>query len=85
MSLAKTINFYPDILFLIIVLVIIGVCVALYFIMPILNHKKYEQQRAELKKREEIFLANQKVKEVSAEETILNDEVVAEELDAVTE
>lgn len=70
MLLGKTINFYPDILFLIIVLVIIGVCVALYFIMPILNHKKYEQQRAELKKREEIFLANQKAKEEVSEETI---------------
>lgn len=75
MLLGKTINFYPDILFLIIVLVIIGVCVALYFIMPILNHKKYEQQRAELKKREEIFLANQKAREQVEEVSEVEDAI----------
>ena len=49
MLLSKTIKFYPDWLFLIIVCVVIAVCVGLYFIVPILNHKKYEQQRADLK------------------------------------
>ncbi len=63
MLLSKTIKFYPDWLFLIIVCVIIAVCVGLYFIVPILNHKKYEQQRGDLKKREETFKANQKTRE----------------------
>lgn len=63
MLLSKTIKFYPDWLFLIIVCVIIAVCVGLYFIVPILNRKKYEQQRADLKKREETFKANQKTRE----------------------
>lgn len=63
MLLSKTIKFYPDWLFLIIVCVIIAVCVGLYFIVPILNQKKYEQQRADLKKREETFKANQKTRE----------------------
>lgn len=70
MLLSRTINFYPDWLFLIIVCVIIAVCVGLYFIMPIINHKKYEQQRAELKKREEIFIANQKAKDAQGENNI---------------
>lgn len=63
MLLSKTIKFYPDWLFLIIVCVVIAVCVGLYFIVPILNHKKYEQQRADLKKRGETFKANQKARE----------------------
>lgn len=63
MLLSKTIKFYPDWLFLIIVCVVIAICVGLYFIVPILNHKKYEQQRADLKKREETFKANQKARE----------------------
>jgi len=52
------IKFYPDILFLIIVLVIIALVVGIYFVVPLINRKKYEEQREALKKREEIFKAN---------------------------
>ena len=51
-----------DIVFFISILVIIGICVALYFLIPVLNQKKYRQQREALKKREEVFLANQEAK-----------------------
>lgn len=51
-----------DIVFFISILVIIGICVALYFLIPVLNQKKYRQQREALKKREEVFLANQETK-----------------------
>ena len=51
-----------DIGFFISILVIIGICVALYFLIPVLNQKKYRQQREALKKREEVFLANQETK-----------------------
>ncbi len=51
-----------DIVFFISILVIIGICVALYFLIPVLNQKKYRQQREALKKREEGFLANQEAK-----------------------
>ena len=51
-----------DIAFLISVLVIIGICVALYFLIPVLNQKKYQQQREALKKREQVFIANQEAK-----------------------
>lgn len=51
-----------DIAFLISVLVIIGICVALYFLIPVLNQKKYKQQREALKKREQVFIANQEAK-----------------------
>ncbi len=51
-----------DIVFFISILVIIGICVALYFLIPVLNQKKYRQQREALKKREAVFLANQETK-----------------------
>lgn len=51
-------KFYPDILFLIIVLVIIALVVGMYFLIPLLNRKKYQEQREALKKREEEFKAN---------------------------
>ena len=51
-----------DIVFFISILVIIGICVALYFLIPVLNQRKYRQQREALKKREEVFLANQETK-----------------------
>lgn len=40
------------------IVVVAAVAIGLYFLIPVLNKKKYEQQQAELKKREEIFKQN---------------------------
>ena len=52
--------------------------VGIYFLIPILNKKQYQQQRENLKKREESFSANLRAKEekvikVEAEEKIENE------------
>ncbi len=57
-----------DVWFFTIILVIIAVCVAIYFLAPLINQKKYRQQREALKKREEIFLANQEAKKNESNE-----------------
>lgn len=66
----KTINFYPDGILFISIGVIAFIAVLLYFIVPILNHKKYEEQRAALRKREEAFKQNQE-KKTQSEATVL--------------
>ncbi len=49
-----------DIVFFIICAVIIGVAVGLYFLIPVIQHKKYEERRQRLREREEAFYASRK-------------------------
>ena len=47
-----------DIVFFIVLAVIVAVCVAFYFLIPVFNKKQYQEQRENLKKREKTFKAN---------------------------
>ena len=47
-----------DIIFFITILVIIAICVGIYFIIPVLNKKKYKQAREELETREKAYHEN---------------------------
>lgn len=44
--------------FFLIILGIIVLCVAIYFLIPVINRKQYKTQRENLQKREEVFKAN---------------------------
>lgn len=61
----------PDIWFFSILIGIVVVCVAIYFLIPIINHKVYEERRENLKKREETFRAN--LKNLKPENVIVED------------
>lgn len=52
-----------DIAFLIIALVSIALIVGFYFLIPVINKKQYELQRENLKKREEVFKENLRLKQ----------------------
>ena len=47
-----------DIAFFVICAVIIALGVGIYFLIPVLNKKQYQEQRENLRKREEAFKSN---------------------------
>ena len=47
-----------DIVFFVAILVIILICVGIYFLIPIINRKQYQQMRENLAKREASFKSN---------------------------
>ncbi len=47
-----------DIVFFIVLAVIVVLCVAFYFLIPVINKKQYREQRENLKKREVAFKSN---------------------------
>ncbi len=49
-----------DIAFFIICAVLIVVAVGVYFLIPVINKKQYQEQRDNLRKREEAFKVNKK-------------------------
>ena len=49
--------------------VIIALCVAVYFLIPVFNKKQYQEQRDNLKKREVAFKANFKGTDAPTEAT----------------
>lgn len=65
-----------DIWFFSILIGIVVVCVAIYFLIPIINHKVYEERRENLKKREETFRAN--LKNLKPESVVVEDALVEE-------
>ena len=71
--------------------VIIAICVAIYFLIPVFNKKQYQEQRENLKKREEAFRANAKpssvavAEEAPAEENISADVLVEEQSEVAEE
>lgn len=62
----------PDLIFFIILLAIIGTFVLVYFLTPIIKRKKFEEARANLRKREETFKAN--LKRLNTTDTDVNTE-----------
>lgn len=47
-----------DIIFFIVLGVLVVLCVAFYFLIPVINKKQYQEQRETLKKREAAFKSN---------------------------
>ncbi len=66
-----------DIVFFVICAVIIAAIVGVYFLIPVLNKKQYQEQRENLKKREEAFKVNQKKKD---EQNVEAESVATEEV-----
>ena len=50
----------PDIVFFILMGAAVAIGIAIYFLIPIVKHKEFEERRENLKKREEVFRANLK-------------------------
>ena len=50
----------PDIVFFVLMGVVVAIGIAVYFLIPIVKHKEFEERRENLKKREEVFRANLK-------------------------
>lgn len=61
-----------DIVFFIVCAALIAAIVGVYFLIPVLNKKQYEEQRENLRKREEAFKVNKKT---SSEESTQQAEV----------
>ena len=51
-----------DVVFFVLLGVIIALCVGIYFLIPVINHKQYREMRDNLNKREVAFKANQEDK-----------------------
>ncbi len=49
-----------DIIFFVVIAVLIALAVGIYFLIPVLNKKQYQEQRDNLRKREEAFNASVK-------------------------
>ena len=52
-----------DVIFFTFLLVLVLIAVALYFLIPVFNKKKYKQARDEYKAREEAFRKNKEIGE----------------------
>ena len=50
-----------DVIFFVLILVAILVCVGIYFLIPIINRKQYQQMRENLAKREASFKSNLRI------------------------
>ena len=59
-----------DIWFFVLCGVVIALIVGVYFLIPVLNKKQYQEQRDNLRKREAAFKANLKVDDNSADENV---------------
>ncbi len=60
--------------------VVIALIVAVYFLIPVFNKKQYEEQRENLRKRENAFKSNKQttvaLEETAVEETVVDEAVV---------
>lgn len=65
-----------DIVFFIVCAALIAAIVGVYFLIPVLNKKQYEEQRENLRKREEAFKVNKKT---------ASDESTQQEADSVND
>lgn len=61
--------------------VAIALIIGIYYLIPVLNKKQYEEQRENLRKREAAFRAN-KGEAVEVSEEVVEEEFVAEHLDS---
>ena len=62
----------PDVVFFILIGVVVAICIAIYFLIPIIKRKEYAERRENLKKREEVFRAN--LKNLQAESVVVEKE-----------
>lgn len=64
MNLALFINSLKsiDVIFIVVCIALVAIAVAIYFLMPVFNKKQYQEQRDNLRKREEAFKSNLSVK-----------------------
>lgn len=62
-----------DVGFFVACAVIIVLIVAIYFLIPVFNKKQYQEQRDNLKKREEAFRSNQSARFASQDANISSD------------
>ncbi len=60
-----------DTIFFIVCAVLVLVAVGIYYLIPIINKKQYQEQRENLKKREEAFKSNLREKETKNSEEIV--------------
>ncbi len=58
-----------DIVFFIICVAIVAIGIGVYFLIPVFNKKQYQEQRDNLRKREEAFKSNYTANSVSSKET----------------
>lgn len=49
-----------DIIFFICCIAAVGIAIGIYFLIPVINKKQYQEQRENLRKRENAFKANKK-------------------------
>ena len=69
-----------DIIFFVVIVALVALCVGIYFLIPLINKKQYQEMRDNLNKREVAFKANFKGKETevstdtSEENTAQSDE-----------
>jgi len=47
-----------DIIFFIVIALVIGLCIGIYFLIPVINKEQYEQARKNLYEREKAFRRN---------------------------
>lgn len=76
-----------DIIFFVCCAVAIALAVAVYFLIPVFNKKQYQEQRDNLRNREEAFKANKKsaVVEEATDENVLTDAPVSEDASSNTD
>lgn len=70
-----------DIVFFIVCVAIVAIGVGIYFLIPVFNKKQYQEQRDNLRKREEAFKSNAKVV-VSREPKVDEKENIEQEKDS---
>lgn len=51
-----------DVVFIIVCVALVAIAVGVYFLIPLINKKQYQEQRDNLRKREEAFKSNLSVK-----------------------
>lgn len=56
-----------DIIFFVCCAVAVALAVAIYFLIPVINRKQYQEQRDNLAKREEAFKANKKAATIASD------------------
>lgn len=81
MNLALFINSLKsiDVIFIVVCIALVAIAVAIYFLMPVFNKKQYQEQRDNLRKREEAFKSNLGVK--TQVDTDTNEEQAQKEQD----
>lgn len=62
-----------DVIFFIIIAALIVIAIAIYFLIPVFNHKQYQEQRDNLRKREAAFKASTSAKKEEVHESAVEE------------